>query len=304
MIQAGVLFAKQILSLGGFKASELPGWAITALLTAFGALLEEEVVILKPLLKLVKRFGEGVLVIDDTTNPKYGLKRWSRKLKIVGTNGFEHGYKILLFLWECPLGRIPIGFALWHKESRSINDLVLKGISRLRNQYGFKPNALVADGAFSTDKILQRLEGYGWPTVMRFKSNRKLGSARLSKLIPRGYGETQGRLKNNVKVKVFRRKNRFFVCNRMLWSMQKAVRIYKLRWKIEEIFRTLKTCLPLKGCQQHSMRAQALYIFIVFLLFACLESTSGQSVYKTAQTVISGQIPIEDILDKRIFNPF
>jgi len=73
-------------------------------------MLEKEIVILEPLLKLVKRSGAGVLVIDDTTNPKYGLKQWTRKLKIVGTSGYEHGYKILLFLWECQLGRIPLGF--------------------------------------------------------------------------------------------------------------------------------------------------------------------------------------------------
>jgi hypothetical protein len=182
-------------------------------------MLEETVVILEPLLKILKRLGEGILVIDDTTSPKYGLKRWSGKLKIVGTSGFEHGYKVLLFLWDCSLGRIPIGFALWHKESRSINDLTLEGISRLRNQHSLKPKALAADGAFSTDKLLQRLEGYGWPTVMRFNRSRKIGNLRLSKLIPRGYGEAQGRLKNGTKVKVFRRKNRFFVCNRMLWSM-------------------------------------------------------------------------------------
>ena len=117
------------LSLGGFKAGQLPRRAITAFLTAFEDTLQQEVVILKPLLKLVKSCGKGVLVIDDTTNPKYGLKHWTRKLKITGTSGFEHGYKILLFLGEGPWGRIPIGFALWHKGSPSLNELAAKGLS-------------------------------------------------------------------------------------------------------------------------------------------------------------------------------
>jgi hypothetical protein len=304
MIQANVLFAKQILGLGGFKAGKLPRWVITILLTAFSRLLEQEIVILEPVLKLVKRSGKGVLVIDDTTNPKYGLKQWARKLKIVGTSGYEHGYKILLFLWECPLGRIPIGFSLWHKESRSLNALTLEGLSLLRNRYQLKPEAVLADGAFSTDKLLKRLKDYGWPTTMRFNRCRKLGNERLTRLIPRGYGHSEGFLKNGVKVKVFRRKNRFFVCNRMLWSMQKAVALYKRRWKVEETFRALKTCLPLNGCQQHSMRAQVLYLFMVLLLFANLEIVSSQSVYKTAQAVISGEIQVENILDERIFKPW
>jgi hypothetical protein len=303
MIQACMLFAKQILGLSGFKASGLPRRVIPDLLTAFGRLLEEDVVILEPLLRWVKRAGHGFLVVDDTTNPKYGLKEWTRKLKIVGTSGFEHGYKILLFLWECPLGRIPVGFALWHKQTGSITELTLRGLSLLRNRYRLKPEAVLADGAFSTDKLLKRLEDYGWPCVMRLRNNRKLGNLRVDKAIPRGYGDSQGRLKNGVKLKVFRRKNRFFACNRMLWSMQKAIDFYKRRWKIEETFRALKTCLPLNGCQQHSIQAQTLYLFFVFLLFACLESVSGQSVYKTAQAVISGEIQLENILDKRIFSP-
>jgi len=255
MIQASTLFAKQILSLGGFKAGAVPRWVITVLLTAFGSLLEQEVVILEPLLKLVKRSGAGVLVIDDTTNPKYGLKQWSRKLKIVGTSGYEHGYKILLFLWECQLGRIPLGFALWHKGTKPLNDLTLEGLSLLRNHYHLKPEAVLADGAFSTDKLLKRLEGYNWATVMRCKRDRKFAGQRLDKAIARGYGSLQDRLKNGVKVKIFRRKNRFFVCNRMLWSMQKAITLYKRRWQIEDTFRALKTCLPLNACQQHTMQS-------------------------------------------------
>jgi hypothetical protein len=303
MIQASVLFAKQILSLSGFKAGMIPGWVITALLTAFGNILEQEIVILEPLLKLVKRSGAGVLVIDDTTNPKYGLKQWTRKLKIVGTSGYEHGYKILLFLWECPLGRIPLGFALWHKGTKPLNDLTLEGLSLLRNHYPLKPEAVLADGAFSTDKLLKRLEGYGWATVMRCKRDRKFAGQRLDKAIARGYGSLQDRLKNGVKVKVFRRKSRFFVCNRMTWNMQKAIALYKRCWKIEETFRALKTCLSLNGCKQHNMSSQTLYLFMVFLLFANLEIVSNQSIYKTAQAVISGQISLETILDTRIFRP-
>jgi hypothetical protein len=303
MIQACVLFAKQILGLGRFQAGALPRWVIPVLLTAFGRLLNEEIVILEPLLKWVKRSGAGVLVIDDTTNPKYGLKEWTRKLKIVGTSGFEHGYKILLFLWECPLGRIPVGFALWHQHSGSITELTLKGLSLLRNRYRLKPEAVLADGAFSTDKLLKRLEDYGWPCVMRLRNNRKLGKLRVDKIIARGYGDTQGRLKNGVKLKVFRRKSRFFACNRMLWSMQKAIGLYKRRWKVEETFRALKTCLPLNGCQQHSMRLQTLYLFMVFLLFANLEIVSDPSIYKTARDVISGEIKLENILDYKLFKP-
>lgn len=302
MIQAFTIFAKQILEVGGFKVSKLPGWVLTALLTAFSDMLNKDVVIILPLLKLVKRLGDGNLVIDDTTNPKYGLKKWARKMKIVGTSGFEHGYKILLFLWECDFGRIPIGFALWHKESKSLNELTLRGLSLLRNRHKLKPQAVLFDGAFSTDKILKRLEDYGWPCVARFRNNRKLGNKGVQKLIARGYGDVQGRLKNGVKVKVFRRKNRFFVCNRMTWTMREAISLYKKRWKIEEVFRAVKGLLGLNRCQQHSMMAQSMYLFVCFALFACLEINSTYSVYKTAQEVTSGQLDLQNLISQIDFN--
>ena len=303
MIQPFLLFAKQVLNVAGFKITELPAKTYQQLLTAFEDMTKHDVVMIKPLLKLVKKL-RGRLILDDTTNPKYGLKRWARKMKIIGTSGFADGYKVLLFLWECELGRIPIGFALWHKESKPLNELVLIGLKLLRRRFKLKPKAVVADAAFCTDKLLKRLEGYGWACVMRFKGNRKLGNTGVSKLIARGYGSENGYLKNGVKVKVFRRKNRFFVCNRMTWTMQEAVRVYTKRWKIEEVFRILKQCLQLKGCQQHSMQAQTIYITICLMLFAGLELHSGQSVYQTAQQVISGQLSLENLLQKTIFKTF
>lgn len=301
MIQPFLLFAKQVLSSTGFQVSQLSKKNYQALLTAFQGMFKHDLVMLEPLIDLVKQAGAGVLVIDDTSNPKYGLKRWTKNMKHPSTNGFEWGYKILLFLWECPLGRIPIGFALWHQQSPSLTDLTLKGLSLLRNRYDLKPEAVLADGAFAIDAPLKRVTDYGWPLVMRFKRNRKFEKQRMDKLIPRGYGSVTGKLKNGTKVKVFRRKDRFFVCNRMLWEVEKAISLYKRRWRIEETFRAVKTCLSLKGCQQHSMQAQALYLFCVFLLFACLELVSDQSFYKTFQNVISGKLPLENILDHRVF---
>jgi hypothetical protein len=93
------------------------------------------------------------------------------------------------------LGRIPIGFALWHKQSKSLNELTLAGLSLLRNRYPLKPEAVLADGAFSTDKLFKRLEDYGWPTVMCFRSNRKLGDGRISQQINRWVWSYSGAFK-------------------------------------------------------------------------------------------------------------
>lgn len=303
MLNVFAVFAKRVLGFGKFEASLIPKSIHVALLTGFQDMLVHDVVMIEPLVKRVKKLP-GRLILDDTSNPKYGLKNYCRKLKILTNGGFREGFKILLFLWECELGRIPIGFALWHKGTKSLNELALLGFSRLRNQFTLKPEAVVADAAFSTDKILKRLEDYCWACVMRCNRRRKLGNKRVDKEIARGYGSQQGTLKNAVKVKIFRRKKRFFVCNRMSWDMRKAIAVYAKRWKIEEVFRAIKQCLGLNRCQQHSIKAQTIYVMVCFILFACLEINSDQSVYKLSQSVISGEVPLENILDKRIFNAF
>ncbi len=51
----------------------------------------------------------------------------------------------------------------------------------------------------------------------------------------------------------------------MLLTMQKMVRIYKLRWTIEETFKILKHCVGINRCQQHSVALQEIFIWMCFL---------------------------------------
>lgn len=264
------LFIKQLLSYGNFKSSEIPIKYHRELLTEFSKVKNKDSIFIPSLINLCKK-TEGRLVIDDTNNPKYGLKKIARKMKNLKTSGYESGYKILLFLWETENHRIPIGFALWHKESPSLNELALQGLGILRNTFKLKPKVVLADGFYSADKIVKRLTDYGWPLVERWRNNRKLNGNRIKTLIPRGFGDYQGYLQKGAKVKIFRRRNRFYITNRMLLSMKDAVRLYKKRWTIEETFRILKTQLGLNRCQQHSLKSQELFLFICMIAFSYLE---------------------------------
>ena len=189
-----------------------------------------------------------------------------------------------LFLWDSNNQRIPIGFALWGKDSNSINDLALAGLSRIRNEF----KLILADGAFSIDKLVKRVTDYFLPFVFRWRNNRKLDNKQIKKLIPRGYGSSKGFLKNNTKVKIFRRKNRFYGTNRMLWTMQDIVQIYKLRWKI----------IGINRCQQHSIMLQEVFVWVCLVCFSYLEKVKDHSVYKAKQTVIFQTVCLDNSLLK------
>lgn len=284
MFQSVSIIIKHILQFGNFRINDIPYKASRELLTGFEDLKRIDTVFIPQFISMAKK-QEGRLIIDDTNHPKYGLKNYTRKLKNLKTSGYESGFKLLLFLWEGDNFRIPIGFALWGKDSNPINDLALAGLSRIRNEFKLKPKVVLADGAFSIDKLVKRLTDYGWSFAMRWRSDRKLSDVKIKKRIPRGYGDSIGFLPNGTKVKVFRRRKRFYETNRMLWTMQDIVRIYKKRWRIEESFKILKRCVGINRCQQHSIRLQEIFVWMCLVTFAYLERAEGDTSYKTRQTV-------------------
>jgi len=297
------LFVYHLLNLGKFCISQFPASAYRALVTACESLLQHEFVLIPALLDWAKQHP-GDLVIDDTSNPKYGMKSFCRKLYIPATGAFLQGFKIVLFLWVCDTGRYPIGFGLWHKHSCSLTDIALDGLSQLRNRFKLKPRYVFADGAYATNVILKRLDDYGFAFVMRFKNNRKLDSVSIRQKIPRGYGETTGFIENGTKLKVIRHEKHFVASNRVSLERGTIQALYAIRWKIEEVFRCLKSILGLDGCHQVSMRAQAVYLCLCLLLFSCLESHSGHSPYKTAQAVISNELSPENLIRDKPVLPF
>jgi hypothetical protein len=299
MLNIFTFFINKILTFGNLKLSEIPRKYYKELLTGLKNLKRLDTVFLPEFIELASSF-EGRLIIDDTNHPKYGLKDYTRKLKNLKTSGYENGFKLLLFLWETNNIRIPIGFALWGKESNSINDLALAGLSRIRNEFKLKPKVVLADGAFSIDKLVKRITDYGWSFVMRWRSDRKLSNEKIKKQIPRGYGDSIGLLPNGTKVKIFRRKNRFYETNRMLWTMQEIVRIYKLRWKIEEVFKILKHCVGINRCQQHCIILQEILIWMCLVCFSCLEKIKDGSVYKARQNVNFQSVCFDNSIIKKV----
>jgi hypothetical protein len=232
------------------------------------------------------------------------MKRFVHKLKLLNTSGYCFGYRVVLFLWRCPYGCFPIGFALWHKESPSIPQQTQHGLSLLRNTWGLKPLLVLADGAYSTDAIVKRLTDYGWAFLARTRKDRLVDGKPVQKRIGRGYGNCYGHLHNGTKVKVFRSRKHFLLSNRMSLTHQAARAFYQCRWNIEEAFRAIKTILGLKGCHQVGMRAQAVYILMCLLGYSVLVYHSTHSVYKLAQQVNSGEVSFQNLLATTPFLTF
>jgi hypothetical protein len=260
VLQLIQLFVNKLISFGGFKRNEFPNKAYLELVTAFQNMSKHDVVMISPLINMYKSC-RGVLIVDTTDNPKYGLDKLAIKMKNLSNGAYSKGFKIVLFLYKVGDRTIPIGFGLLHKESKSQEDVTPNGLSILRNTYEIKPKFTVADGGFGTQKLTKRLNDYRWGFVIKGKKNYSLDKRQFKYQIQRGCGSATGFLNNGVKIKVVKRPKRFFMSNRVSLTNETVLSIYGLRWKIEETFRFLKSCIGLNGCHQHSMQAQGIYVF-------------------------------------------
>jgi hypothetical protein len=70
------------------------------------------------------------------------------------------------------------------------------------------------------------------------------------------------------------------------------------------VFRVLKSGLGLDGCQQHSMRAQGIFVAGCLLLFSHLEIVSARKPYQALASVISGDLKPEDLICEDLFMAF
>jgi len=229
-------FINKIVSFGKFKKSEISKKAYEQLLTSFESLSKNGVVLIPAIINKVKKL-KGLLIMDTTDNPKYGLKKIAIKMKNLSNGGYSKGFKIVLFLYKVGYKTYPLGFGLIYKGSRKQEELVLNFLTRLRSDFKLKPEMVIADAGFSTLEIAKRLNNYGWGFVMKFKKSYKLGNKQIKHQLQRGYGDKIDVLSNGIKVKAVRRPNRVFITNRVSLNWQEVLEYYGERWTIEETFR-------------------------------------------------------------------
>ena len=86
--------------------------------------------------------------------------------------------------------------------------------------------------------------------------------------------------------------------------LKNHVRAYKLRWKIEMIFRTSKQSLGLEECSSRSLKKQRIHIYLVFLSYAFLQnecfSTNCENVEEVIKALQASKSPTQKRLIGRL----
>ncbi len=112
-------FVNKIISFEKFKRSEISNKAYGELLTSIAGMQKPGVVLILAIINKVKTF-KGLLIMDTTDNPKYGLKEISIKMKNLSNGGYSQGFKIVLFLYKVETKTYPLWLGLCNEGEKII----------------------------------------------------------------------------------------------------------------------------------------------------------------------------------------
>jgi len=236
---------------------------------------------------------KGWLIIDDTW-----LEKTLSKIFDPVSRQFSGKYKVplpgmtvVLLMWTDGVFRMPLAIRIWYKGWKTKPELALELLSEIRNKLDWKPLYVTFDAFYATKGILKRLDDYGWAYVSRIASNRHFEGAKVRKYKHQAYWTAVGKAWYGGKVKVIRRKDRFYICNRVSWSAETIINAYVGRVIIEETIRILKQELGFIGCQFTDDEAYSRHLYLCLIAFLVLEYTritefKDKTIYGIRQIVI------------------
>lgn len=245
--------------------------------------------------------SKGNLIIDEIIllkSKSNGHKFVKKRYKSSGGHVVP-GVSIVLLVWTNGEVRIPLRFRL-QMNGEKHTESALNLMSWFRNKISKRINYITFDAGFSSEKILKRIEDYGWCFVTRIPKTRKFNNKQAKKAHRGGYYTKVGYV-SGIKVKVVRRESKFYISNRLGLLAKKIESIYSDRSIIEEVFRILKQECHWSRCQLREYRDYENYYTVGIMSFICLEymriKDYGRTIYKIRKDILLGQlnIPIFDL---------
>jgi putative transposase len=169
------------------------------------------------------------------------------------------------------------------------------GLLRQARRRGLQPAYVLADSWYAAAQILNLLDGWGWPYVLRLKSNRKFGDHSLRTTWPHRYGHAQGKLRGVTHpVLVVKDGRRYWGTNDLTLTVREVKAHYAQRQQIEETFRLLKQELGWGSCSCQKQQAQWAHLHLGLYALMLIQQTAfarGQTIYAFRQSLFSRAIP-------------
>jgi putative transposase len=245
----------------------------------------------------------GQLQLDDTVLDHFGEHifgvYWvysSRLQKVV------RGIHLVVLIWTDGKRRVPIGIKIWRKGGPSKVVLASK-LLRWARRLGIKPQYVLMDSWYSSNRLLKQIRGYGWHFITRVKKNRKFEGKQLSKHWPHRFGHAEGELACGLKVLIVKDGKRYLATSDLELSLKQVKAIYGNRQQIEEFFRVMRDQLRWGKCPARSKAAQVAHIHMSMMAYCILDAEAANrqtTIYKLRRWLFRQEVPVQSTL----FEPF
>jgi hypothetical protein len=221
---------------------------------------------------------QGYLVIDETDVDKTFAKIIPGLGWVFSNNKKRYifGLHIVVLAWTNNEITIPLGWKIyWKGGGKTKIDLALELIKYGLHQLQIQPHAWLFDSFYAATEILKYLSDHNQTFYSQLPKSRLLDHVRLEKTKNgRPYWTKIGLIKGRLKVQVIRNRKKYFVTNAIGVSRKEQLYTYKIRWRIEEIFRFVKHELGFEKCQSTKLQSQHNHFGACFLLYGILQVIS------------------------------
>lgn len=241
----------------------------------------------------------GYLIIDDTVLAKPYGKKFAQACFAYSSclDKVVYGYHIVLLAWTNGFITIPLSFKFYRKGGRSKVALAGELLKEAKIFWRIKPLAVLFDSWYGAATLLDQIQSYQWLFYSQIKKNRVINACAVEDDLIENGDSLIGPLTGSVLGFILKHENKFFATNNPLASNERIIQSYRLRWKIEEIFRFLKSELHLEECQARSITAQQTHLVSCVIAYLLIQKEQQTLPDKTIY-----QIKHEWLLNRRLGN--
>jgi hypothetical protein len=238
----------------------------------------------KEILKLLlstRALDQGYIIIDETDVdksfgeklPRLGWIFSNRKKKYI------FGLHIVVAVWTNGEITIPLNWKIYKKGGEETKlDLAQKLIDYCLWNLNINPKAFLFDSFYASEKILKHLLKLNQNFVSQIHKNRKLNMSEVRQIEQgRPYWTKIGFLTGNIQVQAVKNRRKYFITNKIGITREEQLKTYKLRWRIEEVFRFTKKELGFEKCQVNTLHGQTTHFGVCFLLYGLLQDIAEKT---------------------------
>jgi hypothetical protein len=222
----------------------------------------------------------GYLIIDDTVIAKpYG--RSFRGASFVYSSSDDRsvfGYNIVMIVWTNGTVTIPLSWRWYKKERYTKVEIAMLLLEEVRFKWKIKQCTVVYDSWYAAAKIMRLIKRLGYHFISQIKKNRKMNGIPFSSLQIRENILFQGTVAGDIQLYYFKHEDKYYCSDISAPHTQAIHEQYQIRWKVEEVFRFLKSELKLEQCQAVRITAQKTHLVSCVLSYLILQKEQQEHI--------------------------